>query len=48
MRIIQNFDKLATSVLRRQTLLIAEAGYEAINTKKAVENAVSFNAKKIC
>lgn len=46
MHIIKNFDQLATSALRRQALLIAEAGYEAINTKKAVENAVDFDEKK--
>jgi glycerate-2-kinase len=44
--VIKNFDQLATSALRRQALLIAEAGYEATNTKKAVENAVDFDEKK--
>lgn len=44
--IIKNFQQLATSALRKQLLTIAEAGYEAINTKKAISRALSFDAKK--
>ena len=44
--VIKNFENLATSVPRRQALLIAEAGLEAVNTKKVVFNFVNFNAKK--
>jgi len=44
--IIQNFQKLATSSLRRQALLIAEAAFEAINTKKAIERNFVYNSKK--
>ena len=36
-QVIKNFQQLATSALRKQALLIAEEGFEAINTKKAVE-----------
>lgn len=44
--IIKNFEKLATSSLRKQLLSIAEAGYEAINTSNAVDQAVKFDSKK--
>ncbi len=43
--IIKNFEKLATSVVRRHALLIAEEGYKAINTKKAVGTNVFYNPK---
>ncbi len=43
---IKNYNQLATSVLRKQALLIAEAGFEAINTKKAVERNFIFEPKK--
>jgi glycerate-2-kinase len=46
MHIIKNFDRLATSVLRRQALEIAEAGLGAINTKEAVKRTVGYNQKK--
>ena len=45
-RIIKNFDQLATSALRRQALVIAEAGFGAIDTKKAVEKNFIYDAKK--
>lgn len=45
-RVIKNFDSLATSSLRKQLLTIAEAGYEAINTKKAISRALAFDANK--
>ncbi|MCL5667142.1 MAG: DUF4147 domain-containing protein [Patescibacteria group bacterium] len=44
--IIKNFQQLAISPLRKQALLIAEAGYEAINTTKAVDASIKFNRKK--
>ncbi len=43
--IIKNFDKLASSGLRKQALTIVEAGLEAINTKQAVEKNFLFNEK---
>ena len=44
--IIKNFETLASSELRKQALLIAEAGYEAISTQKAVEKNFFFDSKK--
>lgn len=44
--IIKNFDQLATSLLRRQVLLIAEEGYKAIDTAHAVRTGVRYNNKK--
>lgn len=44
--IIKNFDELATNPLRRQALTIAEAGYEAIQTKPAVERIVKYDVGK--
>lgn len=44
--IIQNFDKLATSSLRRQALRIVEAGFGAIDTKVAVRRMVEYNLRK--
>jgi len=41
---IKNFEKLATSGLRRQALRIAEAGLEAISTQKAFEKGFVYNA----
>ncbi len=41
--IIQNFSQLATSVLRKQALAIAEAGLLAINTKNAVARNFKFD-----
>ena len=43
--IFQNFDQLATSPLRKQALLIAEAGFLAINTKEAVRRQFLYNEK---
>ena len=42
--IIQNFEKLASSALRRQALQIAEAGLSAINTQKAFEKNFVYDA----
>lgn len=44
--IIKNFDKLAHSGLRKQLLSIAEAGFEAVNTSKAVRKSFRFDSKK--
>ncbi len=44
--IIKNFDHLATNPLRRQALLIAEAGLKAIDTKAAVRRLVKYNNQK--
>lgn len=41
--IIKNFDQLASSSLRKQALLIAERGLEAIHTNGAVKQAVRFD-----
>lgn len=46
--IIKNFDELATTEKRRQTLEIAEAGLEAINTKKVIKSAVRFEGDHLC
>lgn len=43
--IIKNFNKLATSSLRKQLLTIAEAGYEAIDTKEAVKKSLVYDVK---
>ncbi len=40
---IKNFNNLATTETRRQALLIAEAGFAAIDTSLAVEQAVKFD-----
>lgn len=42
--IIKNFEKLATSQLRRQALQIAEAGLQAINTQQAFERNFVYDA----
>jgi glycerate 2-kinase len=44
--IIQNFQQLATTSLRKQALLIGEAGFEAIITKKIIRERVSFDAQR--
>ncbi|MBI5530945.1 MAG: DUF4147 domain-containing protein [Candidatus Doudnabacteria bacterium] len=44
--IIKNFNSLATSVLRKQALTIAESGFSAINTEKAVEQNFLYDSKK--
>lgn len=43
--IIKNFDGLATNDLRKNALLIAEAGLEAIKTDKVIKDNVSLNEK---
>lgn len=43
--IIKNFDRLATSALRKQALLVAEAGLKAINTTRVVRSQVSYLAR---
>jgi glycerate-2-kinase len=45
MRIIKNYDDLITSELRKQALIIAESGYEAIDTEKVVRSRVLYNSK---
>ena len=42
---IKNFSELETSELRKQALLIAESGYEAIDTEKVVTSKISYNSK---
>ena len=42
---IKNFEKLASSTLRRQALRIAEAGFEALNTQRAIEKMLQYNPK---
>lgn len=44
--IIKNFEALTTSYLRKQALLIAEAGFEAINTTRAILEQIKYDAKK--
>ena len=44
--IIKNFEQLATSPLRRQALKIAEAGFKAINTTKAVQKNFIYDQEK--
>lgn len=44
--IIKNFENLATNSLRKQALLIAECGLEAIQTEQAVRRQVSYDAQK--
>lgn len=44
--LIKNFEKLATSPIRKVVLDIAEAGLESINTAKAVNKYVSYNGRK--
>ncbi len=41
-RQIKNFDALVTNEKRKMALLVAEAGLEAINTEKAIFNAVKL------
>ncbi len=41
-QIIKNFDELATSPLRRDALLIAEAGLQAIDTKTVLNNNITL------
>lgn len=44
--VIQNLESLIQSPLRRQALEIVEAGFNAINTKNAVNKNFSYNEKK--
>ncbi len=46
-KIIKNFDQLATTSLRKQTLLIAEAGLSAIKTPKIVHDLVHVDGKGV-
>ncbi len=45
--IIKNFEKLATSNLRRQLLSITEEGYKSINTTEAVKKAVRISKNRL-
>ncbi len=45
MQMIKNFQQLATSSLRKSVLRIVEAGFEAIETKTAVEKNFIYDAK---
>lgn len=45
-RVIKNFGQLATSMQRKQALTVAEAGFEAINTRKSVKKQFIYDAKK--
>jgi len=45
--IITNFKNLAKSPLRKKALQIVEAGYEAINIKKAVLERIKINKNKL-
>lgn len=44
--IIKNFDRLAISPLRRQTLIIAEEGFRAINTGQVFAQSLCYDGKK--
>lgn len=44
--VIQNFQELIHSPLRRQALEIVEAGFDAINTEKAVKKNFIYNSSK--
>lgn len=43
---IKNFEQLATSALRRQALSVAEAGLGAINTHRAFEKGLVYDARR--
>src|ERR1043166_1618337 len=43
--IIQNFDILATTPLRKQALLIAEAGFQGVATLPLVQKHFVYNAE---
>lgn len=43
---IKNFNQLATTVLRKQALLVLEAGLSAIDTGSAVQSQVRYDEKK--
>lgn len=43
---IQNFHELATTPLRKQALLVLEAGLSAIRTQSAVQSHITYNEKK--
>ncbi|KKR47089.1 MAG: Glycerate 2-kinase [Parcubacteria group bacterium GW2011_GWB1_40_14] len=45
---IKNFDKLAISELRKEALIIAEAGLDAIDTIKVLKNIIKIEDKSIC
>ncbi len=46
--IIKNLSKLAVNPIRRDALLIAEAGYEAIEINRLFQNVCSLQQKKLC
>ncbi len=46
--IIKNFSKLGVNEVRRDALLIAEAGYEAIEINRLFQNVCSMEQKKLC
>ena len=47
MRNIINFKKLAQNSLRRKALLIAEAGYEAIEIEKVIKKRIKLRGNKL-
>ncbi len=47
-RKIKNFDELAISDLRKEALLIAEAGLDAIDTRKSLKRIIKIEDKSIC
>src|SRR3990167_1510427 len=47
MRNIINFKKLAQNSLRRKALLIAEAGYEAIEIEKVIKKRIKLRSNKL-
>src|SRR3989344_4316431 len=47
-RKIKNLDKLATSELRKEGLVMAEAGLDGIVTVKALKNIIKIKEKSIC
>ena len=46
--IIKNFEELATTALRRDALMIAEAGFEGVDTARALEEMVHFEDGRLC
>lgn len=46
--IIKNFSRLAANDVRRDALLIAEAGYESIEISKLFQNTCNMQAEKLC
>ena len=46
--VIKNIDALGTTPLRRDALLILEAGYEAVLTERVIESEVEMSGEDIC